>query len=87
MPILTRQHSKECTSEAVAHGVSTQAYVHARVTTGGFLYGQLIEVRPILTRPHFARLQHDKLLPFHCDSCVLVLHIPGVVYSLQPLKL
>lgn len=80
----TWQHGEEGAAEAVAHGVGTQADVHARIVLACTGDEQLVEVGAVGPRPYVTRGQHHKLLPTHVDSGV-VAALSAVLHTLQPL--
>lgn len=80
----TWQHSEEGASEAVAHGVGTQADVHACVILAGPCDEQFVEVGAIGPGPHVTCGQHHELLSAHVDGGVVAALGP-VFNSLQPL--
>lgn len=54
---LTWQHCQVGTPEAVAHGISSQANIHARIFLLGSGYQELVEIRSVGTRPNLPRGQ------------------------------
>lgn len=70
-PGLTWQHSEEGAAEAVAHGVGTQADVHASVLLLGSRDEQLVEVGTVRPGPHLSRGQHHEPCIPHLDGGVV----------------
>lgn len=78
-------YSEEGTAEAVAHGVGTQADVHASILLLGASNEQLVEVGAIGPRPHLPRGQHHEPVVSHLDGGVVAALLVRL-YAFEPLN-
>lgn len=77
-------HSEEGAAEAVAHGVGSEADVHAGVVLPGAGDEQLVEVGAVGPGPHLPRGQHHEAVVPHLDGGVVAALLVGL-HPFEPL--